>query len=103
MACGKINGIPVSNLSVAKDTVIKNITVKNLNVATGTDIKVICCVYERGMLCGITSQVFTTESGTSEYSVDLSPVMFKPGRTLKIFVEPADSSLSATTPKLELP
>ena len=101
----KINGKAVAGLSINQETSINEICVKNIGKSPNDEesLKVICCVYERGYLAGMTSQSFTANSDQIEYTIELSPVAVKPGQTIKIFVESADSEPDTITPKLELP
>lgn len=101
---GRINGKSITDLSINREESVNEISVKNVGAAGGgAEMKIICCVYERGMLCGMSSQCFETRPGCAEYTVSIKPVELKPGRTLKVFVEAADSVPEGMQPKLELP
>ena len=100
---GKINGKPIADISIDREESINEISVKNIGAAAdGGKMKVVCCVYERGMLSGMSSQYFETRHDCDEYTVAVNPISLK-GRTLKVYVEPTDSMNGGLRPKLELP
>lgn len=99
-----VNNRGMARLNLNRRLTISQVVVRNTGQISEEPVKmqVICCVYEKGMLAGITRQGFTTMPETADYVVDLPQITVEPGQTLKIFVEKMNQ-LGIYTPKLELP
>lgn len=100
----EINNRSVARLNLNRRLTVSQVTVLNTGqMPPGTkELQVLCCVYEKGMICGISRQTFTTSPEIFEYVVHLPEITVEPGQSLKLFVEETER-LGEMTPKLNLP
>ena len=100
----EINRRSVARLNLNRRLTVSQVTVLNAGQMPPEtkELQVLCCVYEKGMICGISHQTFMASPEISEYVVHLPEITVEPGQSLKVFVEETDR-LGEMTPKLNLP
>lgn len=100
-----INQQSISQISLNRDLEISQITVKNSvsNREETEELRIVCGVYQKGYLAGLSCKRFTVIPGRGEYRVTIPTIQVTKGQTLKIFIEPALQKPRQMEPKLELP
>ncbi len=100
-----INQESVSQISLNRDLEISQIAVKNSvsNREETEELQIVCGVYQKGYIAGLSCKRFTVIPGRGEYRVTIPTIRVTKGQTLKIFIEPVLQKPELMEPKLELP